>query len=122
MTTIAPNFQVFFRATMQFLLAEKGYPSAYIDFLLTLNWSKGNSQLPPDQEIHEIIPVKADDSVLLMATTGNFGVAREGFKASKTVPLFSGLDKLFVVKPNGMPYFMPSPGVGYAGRRPVAIR
>jgi len=43
MTTISPNFQVFFRATMQFLLGEKGYPSAYVDFLLTLNWSKGNS-------------------------------------------------------------------------------
>jgi hypothetical protein len=62
---------------MQFLLAEKGYPSAYIDFLLTLNLEQG--ELPPDQGIQEIFPVKADDSVLFVTMTGNFGVACEGF-------------------------------------------
>lgn len=66
--------------------------------------------------------MKADDSVLLMATTGSFGVAREDIKSSNTVALFSGLDELFVAKPTGMSYFMPSPGFGYAGRRAVAIR
>jgi hypothetical protein len=105
---------------MQFLLAEKGYPSAYIYFLLTLNLEQG--ELLPDQEIQEIFPVKADDSVHFMTTTGNFGVAREGIKSGNTVALFSGLDKPFVVKPTGMSYFMLSPGFGCDGRRAVAIR
>jgi hypothetical protein len=66
--------------------------------------------------------MKADDTVLFMATTGNFGVAREAIKSGDTVALFSGLDKPFVVKATAMPYFMPRPGFGYDGRRAVAIR
>jgi hypothetical protein len=112
-TTISPNFQVFFRASMHFLLAGKGHSSA-------LNLEQG--ELLPDQEIQEIFPVKADDSVLLMTTTGNFVVAREGIKSGDAVALFSGFDKPFVVKPTGMSYFMPSLGFGYDGRRAVAIR
>jgi hypothetical protein len=37
-----------------------------------------------------------------MTTTGNFGVAREDIKSSNILALFSGLDKLFVVKPTWM--------------------